>query len=323
MTAFHNPDGSLQMLQTVQAATTQSAFLQMAGELSSWNPELPQTIAEKFIQNSYRRILDERQWYGLLAKGVLPVPALYTGGTVLVTNGSASVTGQSTSWTDDLEGRQFRIAFGMPTYTIKMVDSPTQLTLDLPWANQGMGPVPYQVFQQLVSFGANIKMLKAVLNQQMGWRCKVNVPREWVDAFDTWRTNMNWVRLVLGAQPAADGTPLWELYPVPVAQQALPFLAYVQPPDLSEDNPFPVSFIRSDLIVTGALPDALLFRGKTGRYYDPMTANAKRQEFQYELRKLAAADEAYDLKSFTFDFDRAPAASGGPDYAQEHDYEAD
>jgi len=80
----------------------------MLGELLQWNPDLPVQVAAKFINNSYRRVIDARLWYGMLIKGQVNVPNAYTVGNVTVTNGTGVVTGVGTAWTPAMIGLSFQ-----------------------------------------------------------------------------------------------------------------------------------------------------------------------------------------------------------------------
>ena len=319
------PDSAIQVQQSVQAATTQKNFRQMVGEVSMWNPDAPTTLVESWVATRYRQILDERLWFGTKVRGILSVPPMLTGpGTVSVVPGSNIVTGVGTAFDPSASyiGRQFRIGYGMPSFTIIDVPDPTHLTLDLAWGNNVMSGVSFQIFSQYVSFGSNVKRIKSALNQMMGWRMVVDMPKEAVDASDAWRTNPGWSRAIINGFSSPTGTPLWELYPTPTARQTFPFSAYVQPPDLSDDNPFPMSNIPSDLIVVGCIPDALLHGGRQSPRYDPQTAQWKLREFLGRLERLKLADDSLNMIDLSWDFSRYSVAQGGSSWAQEHDCEA-
>ena len=300
----------VQVTGTQQPASVQLNFRQLTGELMLWNPDLPIQLAKRFLQNSYRRIIDSRNFYGTLVKGQVNVPNAYTTGTVSVVNGNPMVNGTGTAWTNSMIGEQFRIGFSTPIYTITNVLSPTQLTLDLPWGGPTQASLGYQIFQCFVSFGANIKRLLAVVNQIQGYRLALNIPQEVLNIYDTWRTNMGWTTLVANYAPSPTGQPQFELYPPPTFQQSFPFLAYVQPPDLIQDNDSPVVSIRSDVIMYGAIPQALLFRGKESKYYDPTTAQYHQKMFENELQKNKMNDNDLYQKDITWEYANTPGLSG-------------
>jgi len=78
-------------------------------------------------------------------------------------------------------------------------------------------------------------------------------------------------------------------------QQAFPYLAYVQPPNLVNDNDALPAFMRADVLMAKAISDVLMYRPKENVMYDPATAlavsRAKLQEFNAELFAMEQADE--------------------------------
>jgi len=317
------PPGSGVGLTQQRPATTQSNFRQMIGELLQWNPDMPVQMAQKLINNAYRRVVDSRLWYGLLQKGQVNVPNAYTTGTVAVTNGSAVVTGTGTAWTPAMIGSSFRVGFSTPIYRIAGFQSPTQITLDLIWGGPSQSTVSYMIFQNIVSFGNNIKKLLAVVNQRQGYRMKLHIPQEVLNIYDTWRTTTGWTYLVSNYAPSpVDGSPLFELYPAPTFQQSFPFLASVQPPDMVNDQDFPASWMRTDVIMYGAIAFALVFRGKNSKYYDPATAKGFLSLQHEEVVKMARNDDNQYPQDLRWEFSRYPFTQFGADWTQSHDIDS-
>lgn len=315
--------GTSQVVQTTIAPTTQLNFRQMIGEVQQWNPDVSPQMIKRWLNNSYRRVIDKRNWYGLLVKGQVDVPDVVTGGTIALTNGSATVTGTGTAFTADMVGRQIRSGFSTPLHTIKTFTSPTEVTLDLPWGGQTVSANSYQIFQNIVNFGDNVKWVLAVVNQRQGFRLRLNVPQEELNIHDTWRTQTGWTFMAAGYAPSSSGVPQYELYPAPTFAQSFPFLVYIQPPDFVVDADFPYAFIRADVIVTGAIPKALLFRGKNSKYYDPQAAATLESEFQVELEKMERKDNDHYQRDLIWEFGKYQLTSFGADFRQSHDFAVD
>lgn len=304
----------------VRPATTQANFRQMVGELLQWNPDMPVQMVQKLINNSYRRVIDARLWYGLMVSGQVNVPSAVTSGTVTVTSDSAVINGVGTAFTPAMIGRSFRVGFSTPIYRIAGFQSATQITLNLVWGGPTQSAVSYMILQNIVSFGNNVKKLLAVVNQRQGYRMRLHMPQEVLNAFDTWRTSTGWTYLVANyASSPVDGSPQFELYPAPTFQQSFPFLSYVQPPDLVTDGDYPAAWIRSDVIMYGAIPFALLFRGKTSKYYDPNTAKIFQDLHAEEVAKMARNDDNQYPKDLIWEFTKYPFTQFGADFKQSHD----
>lgn len=305
-----------------QPTQSQYSFRELVGQLLQHNPDLGPQMAKSFINQSYRRILDSRNYYGTLVKGQVNVPNSYTTGTVLVTNGSKIITGTGMIWDASMVGYQFRVGFSTPIYSIVQVISPTQIELDLPWGAQTQTGTSYQIFNNLVSFGTNIKRLLAVVNQRQGYRMKLNMPQEVLNIYDTWRTTTGWTYMVANYAPDANGNPLFELYPAPTFQQSFPFLAYTQPPDMTQQNDYPCGAVRGDVILYGAIPQALMFRGKNNKYYDPQSAQEYKKMYEMELMKMQRNDNDLYQKDLIWEFESYPFTQYGSGWMQSHDIDS-
>jgi hypothetical protein len=291
---------------------------QMIGSVLQWNPDCPPTIVSQFLTNAYRRIIDSRLWYGLLTRGAVVVPTVYSTGTATFTLGSPTVQGVGTSWTTSMVNMQIRAGYTTGWQNIQNVNPTTQvITLDLPWGNQN-ATTGYQIVQTWVTLGPNIKMVLEMVNQRQGWKLAINLPQAALNEWDTWRTTTGWTQILANKEPNAAGWPTFELWPAPTFQQTFPFLAYVQPQDMVNDADFPATFVRSDIIILAAIKDALLFRGKNSRYYDPTVAQQKEKEFAMEIEKMKMNDDGQYPKDWQFNYRDFPQSQYGANYQMNH-----
>lgn len=311
-----------QVVPNGRPATSQWNFRQLVGQLLQFNPDLNPQVAKSFINQTYRRIVDSRDYYGTLVKGQVTVPNAYTMGTVTVTQNSPIISGIGMNWTPQMVGWQFRVGFATPLFTIQAVTSATQIELDLPWGAATQANTSYQIFNNFVSFGTNIKRILSCVNQRQGYRLMLNIPQEVLNIYDTWRTTTGWTFLVANYSPDANGNPLFELYPAPTFQQSFPFLAYTQPIDLTADTDYPAASIRGDVILYGAIPQALTFRGKNNKYYDPQTAQVYQKMHDIELMKMQRNDNDLYQKDLIWEFDAFPFSQYGAGWLQSHDLDS-
>lgn len=285
-----------------QPYTTQLNFRQMIGEVQMWNPDIDPFLTGRIINNNYRKIVERRNWYGLMVRGQVTTPQMYNTGTASVTNGSNLVSGVGTNWTPTLQGQQFRIGFTNPFQTVVQVTSPTTLLLDMPYGAQSLSSTGYQIAKVFATLGANIRYILDAVNQQQGWRMTVNVPQQTLNETDTWRTNVGWSYAFSNREPTPDGQLQIEIYPIPFFLQVFPFLAYTQPPNMIADTDSPVMFIRSDVLVLMSIADALVWRGKNNKYYDPTIAQMKKQEAEIELQKMERNDDCMYQSDVVWDY---------------------
>lgn len=306
-----------QVNQQTQAPTTAKNFRQMCGEVGFWNPDASPILIETWVNNAYRAVLDRRLWYGLMVRGQIQVPNVYTAGTASFTSGSPVVTGIGTAWTLAMVGAQIRSGFSTGFYNILAVDVQNQkITLDLPWGNATVLGAGYTIMQVWVTLGYNIKMILNAVNQRQGYPLRVNISQTEIDRVDTWRTSTGWTTVLANFPQSAGGSPMYELWPAPTYQQVFPFKAYTQTPDMTQDKDFPAAFVRSDIIVRGAIADALLFGGPKARFYDPTVAAQKYKEFMGEIKALEMNDDNLYPKDLIYD--REISGMGGA-WGQMHD----
>jgi hypothetical protein len=306
-----------------KAYSVQTNYGQMLREVCGWNSAIDPEIAGRMVNNWMRKVIDRRSWYATKVRGNAFVPQIQVGGTCTVTNGSNVVQGIGTTWTVSLVGLQFRQTFTQPFQTITAVNPTLQtLTLDTPYP----GPTftgAYYIVMAYLTFGANVKRFKWATNQLFGWPLDVNVPVEVINARDTWRQEMGWATTFATRPPTPDGQFQVEVWPTPYAAQTFPFEAYTQPPNLIKETDAPQAWIRSDLIVTGATSEALLFKPKMNTFYDVTSAitvaNTKKMQFEEDLLQMENADEGLDQQAVSWDYDADVNVDGeGSVWSQQH-----
>jgi len=304
----------------VQPYIQQMNFGQMIGEVLSWCPDIG-AYAPILINNSLRRVLDRRTWFGQFIKGQLVGPQSVTQGTVAVTTGSDTVTGTNTAWTSDIVGRQFRIGYNNPIYSIIGVDPVGQtLQLELPWGGTSSAGTGYFIIQYYFNLGPNIKYLKTMVNMQLGYKFRLHLTQDWLDSVDPWRQNQNfpWGCAPMPVDP--NGNYLVELYPASWIQQAFPYMAYVQPPNLVGDTDSLPAYIRTDVVMKDAISKALVWRGpRQNKWYDAATSQRFAQEYEFEIAKMEIADECLYRINMSFPGEDMPYFTpGGNLWAASH-----
>lgn len=311
-----------------QPYVQQMNFGQMIGEISAYNPNaLPQI--RTWINDEVRDLYDLKTWYGLFIKGQVPCPPQVSGGTATVTLNSTTIQGTNTTWDTNLVGRQFRIGLNNPIYTITAVDvTNQQLTIELPWAGpmapgQTTQTSGYNIVQAYYNLGPNIKYIKVMVNIMLGYRMKLNLTQDWLNKKDPWRI---WVNFPYGIAPLPadpNGNYMVEMWPAPFTQQALPFMAYIQPPNLVYDTDSLPPFIRTDVIVKKTIGRVLRYKPKDNPGYDPQTALAVARDFDEKyvaaLQGMWNADENLYRTSATIEGEDYPEGYPGGDlWAAQH-----
>ncbi len=286
----------------VRAQTTQWDLGQMVGFIIAWRPSLTPEFVKHIVNSAYRKTLDIRHWYGAAVRGEIVAPNIVTGGTVTTTENDEVVQGNGTAWDSQLVGRQFRVGFTQAIYTIVEVDPATQtLTLDLPWGGRAFSGAGYQIIKAIYSLGPRVRHIFTAVNKAQGWRMNLGWSQDMLNTIDSWRVRIGWPAAFVDYVPSADGEAQWEVWPWPTTRQSFPFLAYVQPTDLKRDADAPAPFLRSDVIVTLALADALRVRTDLPGY-DPVTARQKLLEWRVEVALMERKDNDLLQKDYTWNY---------------------
>jgi hypothetical protein len=71
-------------------------------------------------------------------------------GTVRVRNGFYRVTGTGTHWHSDMVGMSLQVTGDSSSYTIAIVESPTEIVLDRPFPDASADEAPYRIFERAV-----------------------------------------------------------------------------------------------------------------------------------------------------------------------------
>jgi hypothetical protein len=294
--------------------SSQYVYSQLIGRVVSANPDTAGGQAQVLINDAVRKIYDRRNWFGLMIQGQVTSPQVYNTGLATVTNGSTAVNGTGTTWTSSMIGLQFRVGYNTPIYTITAVNSPTSITLNLPWG-WNSGTYGYFIAQYYYNLGGNIKYVYEMKNLLLGYRMWTNLNQRTLDSTDPWRSQQFSPYGIAPMPPDQSGNYIVEMYPVPIINQAFPYLAFIQPPNLVNDNdPLP-AFIRGDIVVKDAIAEALVWRGpKKNPYYDAQQAARLKAEFESELESMARADENLYRQNIEWQSEQLPMFNPGGAY---------
>lgn len=272
----------------------QCQFGQIVGRVSAYAKHISLSEVQNLVNNVVRRIYDRRYWYGNFVKGQMVSNGYYSTGSVSLTYNSTAVTGIGTNWNSSMVGWQFRLGFIAPVYTVVAVPSSTQLILELPWGLPSLSSTGY-FLAQVYFYVPNLKYIYSIKNLQMFFRMLANVPQTLIENWDPGRLQMFYPRVLANMPPNPQGWPGYEMWPAPNTVQAFPYLGYIQPPNLVDDDDTLPAFIRSDVVELASVSEVLLLRPKQNPGYSENLAlqmsNRFKQEFEIELESAMRQDE--------------------------------
>lgn len=270
-----------------------NTFDEMVRSLRLYVPHLPYMLAQQFIRDRYRRILERRTWAGLRGEGEFVLSAYNTTGTVTVTRNSAAVTGSGTSFASTDVGRQFKVG-SSAVYTIATYVSSTSITLDRVWGTDTASGQTFTLFDGYVTAPSDFKSFIAVMDHAQAYRLRFWVTQDELNAWDPQRNNFG-QPFVLADRRYSSNVPTFEAWPYTSANRSLHYLYFKLGSDLAQDSDQPIYPIRSDAIVSGALADVCRWPGTPDRP-NPMFGRmdiwkSYELEFEDKMIEIERADE--------------------------------
>lgn len=280
-----------------------NTFIEMTRSLRLYVPQLPITLAEQFIRDRYRRILERRDWSATRRESQFLLEDAKTDGTVGFIRGETSITGTGTSFTSDDVGRQFKCGTGSPVYTITAVDELNQiLTLNMPIGVATGAGLSYWILDAFVTPPEDFLRFVVVADPLQGWRLRHWITSGELMSMDPQRTFFGQPYLladrmfdVATAASSNAYRPQYEAWPYTTSARTLYYMYIAQVPDLVNPDDQPIYPVRSDAIVAGALADVTRWPGTADQpnpyFTRPEYWKSYEAEFEDKMIEIERRDE--------------------------------
>lgn len=261
-------------------------------------PQLPAPLAQRLINDRYRRALERRPWSSLRKEFGIQVSASKETGTIAATRGQAVVVGTGTSFAATDLGRQIQIGgVGIP-YTITEVASATSLTLDRVFAAPTNATATYKIIDAYITPPADFMRWLVVMDHVRGWRLHTWVTQDQLAMADPQRTSAGQPWVVADRRRVAAGMS-YELWPYPNSDQWYHAYYIARGGDLVDPDDEPIWPLRGDEILKGALADVTRWPGMADQpnplFGQRGLADSYQAEYEDLLNELERQDE--DLAS--------------------------
>lgn len=124
-------------------------------------------LVQQAIQFGLNRISQEYDFpYFLNSKGMITTTAPYSTGTVTSVNGSATITGSGTVWTQAMVGRKFMIQGDQAHYYILTVNSAVSITLAVPYQGTAQTGVTYNIYKDEYKLASDVQSYNTIVQIQ-------------------------------------------------------------------------------------------------------------------------------------------------------------
>lgn len=309
-------------------------FIDNWNELIGHVPSLSPFLAQRFVNRAWREIRQMKSWSFLLAEGFLIVPDKITTGTVAVvkyskniTPSGSAITALNAAGSHPLIGeRQFRLSPGTRIYNVDTWDG-TTLVLKEEYQETTDSAAAYEVFRcyfkpPTTDFVRFISIRDLITN----YHIRLNYTQEELNRADPQRNTSGDPLYLSSYQTLTDGTPLFEMWPIPASARSYQVLYQKRGTDFTSGIDVLPAVIPDHLLMDRALYHVYRWAEMSKGTYKDLQATDWRflmaettQRFTKELAKTMREDEDIYLQNIHF----AESRSGfmtpiDANYAQNH-----
>ncbi len=296
-------------------------------EVRLYCPFVPIPLAQHWVRDRYRRVLDRTFWGASVSESQFIIPDAYSTGTASVVNGSTTVTlGGGGVVAAAHVGRQFYVGSGAPYYTILSVDvGLNTYLLDKAYGADTDTAASFEVALAYVTPPSDFLSLISVRDPVNNWRLHLRVGQDQLDRWDAQRTSSGAPWVLADYRFDASGIPRFEIWPRQTSASYYPYTYNRRPADLADDADTPVLPIRGDVLKWGALADLALWPGTNAErnpMFGPDIHQLYEARFSDEVNKLMRVDQEIYLTDLWTLGDRwtgIPEAPIDAKFLQSHD----
>lgn len=262
-------------------------------------PNTPVPLAQQMVRNAYNRVLNLHYWSELWGEGEKVIPTIVSTGTATTTVGSATVAFSSAIATSSMVGLQF---IGNSTitgyYDIIAVPTSSSVTLDKVWAAEAITTGTYQIGEFYVRFPTDLRTLDDIRDIHNNWRLRRQYHQQnYLDRIDARRRYTGAPILYVEAKPLVSSTgvvtPRYEFFPRLVSGAHLVY-RYIKNATLTANTDYPISTLRSEALVWGALAELALWPGTSERP-NPFFSIDQHREYDKMFLEAVQDSEQTDL----------------------------
>jgi hypothetical protein len=286
-----------------------ATFEQLWRRILVYAPECPVPLAQEFVNTAYSRAVAYYPWSQLKVESEFRIPDAYSTGTAQVTEASASVIGNATTWTSAMVNRQFMTEGIAPIYTIASFTDATHITLDRPYEKATNSAVAYNISVVYVEVPTDFLTFDVVRDLTNNWKLRTNFTQGQLDVWDAKRNfaGTTWIvasappRVVTGAAPVVR----YEMWPRPLPAAKTYTYRYIKrPPLMSAASDRPFFPLRGDYLRKGAMAELALWPGTStlkNMFYNLDQHRTLEAEFQAGLGDAWREDNEISQTAVKYD----------------------
>ena len=300
-------------------------FRGIAGKVLLRCPTATLTLAQDWVQSSFRDIVERRRWSWLLKRGQLVTYDAYTTGTATVTAGTQTVTITTGVVSADHVGRQFRIGTAMPIVTITDVDlALNTYTIDQAWWPTTQTAQTFSVYQAYVALPSDFHSFVSVIDPAYAQSVSYDLSAENLDRMDPQRAASGSPPRALAHFDYRNGLPRYELWPHQRSAAVYPIIYESRPTDAFDSGATVPTLLPSDIILERALMYCAMWPGSQTNpnpYFGAKLGLASLHQKEYERRiaVLEKQDNEHMQQNIWYQSDQSGRGPVSGTWMQSHD----
>lgn len=287
-------------------------------------PSAPLTLAQDWVRDSFRDVVEYRRWSWLWKYGTVNIPAVYNTGTAAVTFGDATITLTGCVTDSSWVGRQFRIAGNSAILTIASITNATTFELDAntPWPGSTASGLSYSIYQAYYFMPSDFHAFISIgIPNQTRKVAHLNVSKADLDRIDFARSSTGTPPRVIVPFDYYNGLPRWEFWPHQMVQSYATMTYEARPIDPFDPGATVPHLLPSDLILERALMYCARWPGPAREtpnpYYSEPLYEFHRGNYEKRLGLVIKQDNEHMLQDLTYQ--NSGSGFGSASFAQSHD----
>ncbi len=267
-------------------------FREVAGLALLRCPSAALTLAQSWVQQSWRDIVERRRWSFMLKRGQLVTTAQFNTGTVTTTAGVNTVTITTTGTLSNSNvGQQFRVGTADPIYTITAVStgaSPFTVTLDQVYEPASRIAQSFSIYTAYKALPSDFHAFVSVVDPNFMQPVPFSGSVLQIDKTDPQRAAAGSPPRSLSFFDYYNNLPRYELWPHQRSAYVYPMVYEYRPPEPWDAAAFIPYWMPADIILERAMMYCAMWPGpdetRPNPYFSPRMGLAQMHQSEYERR---------------------------------------
>lgn len=261
-------------------------------------PAAPTFLVREWVNTAWKALARSRHWGFLYGELRLTIAAARALASVVVVNGSTTVTSAGLFLPADA-GRQFR-GSTFPVYTVQTFTNVNAIELDTPYGEDSSAAAAVTIYDGYFTAPADFESFRLIADPYNQRRLAFWISADQLNILDPTRQASDSGPRLLAQRPpstytATLGRPQYEYWPRPTAARSYPAFYNKLGARIDDTTVFSgVLAEGAEVIVNGALAQAALWPGtpdKPNPYFNAALAQAKQAAFLDGIQHLALRDD--------------------------------